>query len=148
MENLKQTKKVSLAGLRKRSLYIALGFMLVFDSIFFALLNIEFLHLNLKELWPVIVINAGLAFIVSDLFIYKKTRTVFLFPSVALFVLGIIFLLFSLHVFHISFAKFISVFWPIVLFVLGILLILVYGVQRINSEEFPYMKDDSSDDNF
>ena len=148
MENLKQTKKVSLAGLRKRSLYIALGFMLVFDSIFFALLNIEFLHLNLKELWPVIVINAGLAFLVSDLFIYKKIRAVFLFPSVALFVLGIIFLLFSLHVFHISFAKFISVFWPIVLFVLGILLILVYGVQRINSEEFPYIKDDSSDDNF
>ena len=125
MENLERTKKVSPAGLRKRSLYIALGFMLVFDSIFFALLNIELLHLNLKELWPV-----------------------FLFPSVALFVLGIIFLLFSLHVFHISFAKFISVFWPIVLFVLGILLILVYGVQRINSEEFPYIKDDSSDDNF
>ena len=108
----------------------------------------ELLHLNLKELWPVIVINAGLAFLVSDLFIYKKIRAVFLFPSVALFVLGIIFLLFSLHVFHISFAKFISVFWPIVLFVLGILLILVYGVQRINSEEFPYIKDDSSDDSF
>lgn len=148
MENLERTKKVSPAGLRKHSLYIALGFMLVFDSIFFALLNIELLHLNLKELWPVIVINAGLAFLVSDLFIYKKIRAVFLFPSVVLFVLGIIFLLFSLHVFHISFAKFISVFWPIVLFVLGILLILVYGVQRINSEEFPYIKDDSSDDNF
>ena len=148
MENLERTKKVSPAGLRKRSLSIALGFMLVFDSIFFALLNIELLHLNLKELWPVIVINAGLAFLVSDLFIYKKIRAVFLFPSVALFVLGIIFLLFSLHVFHISFAKFISVFWPIVLFVLGILLILVYGVQRINSEEFPYIKDDSSDDSF
>ena len=148
MENLERTKKVSPARLRKRSLYIALGFMLVFDSIFFALLNIELLHLNLKELWPVIVINAGLAFLVSDLFIYKKIRAVFLFPSVALFVLGIIFLLFSLHVFHISFAKFISVFWPIVLFVLGILLILVYGVQRINSEEFPYIKDDSSDDSF
>lgn len=148
MENLERTKKVSPAGLRKRSLYIALGFMLVFDSIFFALLNIELLHLNLKELWPVIVINAGLAFLVSDLFIYKKIRAVFLFPSVALFVLGIIFLLFSLHVFHISFAKFISVFWPIVLFVLGILLILVYGVQRINSEEFPYIKDDSLDDSF
>ena len=145
MENLERKKKVSPAGLRKRSLYIALGFMLVFDSIFFALLNIELLHLNLKELWPVIVINAGLAFLVSDLFIYKKIRAVFLFPSVALFVLGIIF---SLHVFHISFAKFISVFWPIVLFVLGILLILVYGVQRINSEEFPYIKDDSSDDSF
>ena len=148
MENLERTKKVSPAGLRKRSLYIGLGFMLVFDSIFFALLNIELLHLNLKELWPVIVINAGLAFLVSDLFIYKKIRAVFLFPSVALFVLGIIFLLFSLHVFHISFAKFISVFWSIVLFVLGILLILVYGVQRINSEEFPYIKDDSSDDSF
>ena len=117
MENLERTKKVSPAGLRKRSLYIALGFMLVFDSIFFALLNIELLHLNLKELWPVIVINAGLAFLVSDLFIYKKIRAVFLFPSVALFVLGI-------------------------------LLILVYGVQRINSEEFPYIKDDSSDDSF
>ena len=148
MENLERKNKVSPAGLSNRCLYIALGFMLVFDSIFFALLNIELLHLNLKELWPVIVINAGLAFLVSDLFIYKKIRAVFLFPSVALFVLGIIFLLFSLHVFHISFAKFISVFWPIVLFVLGILLILVYGVQRINSEEFPYIKDDSSDDSF
>ena len=78
MENLERKKKVSPAGLRKRSLYIALGFMLVFDSIFFALLNIELLHLNLKELWPVIVINAGLAFLVSDLFIYKKIRAVFL----------------------------------------------------------------------
>lgn len=148
MEKVERTKKVSPAGLGKRSLYIALGFMLVFDSIFFALLNIDFLNLSLKEYWPVTVLNAGLAFVVSDLFIYKKIRAVFLFPSVALFILGTVFLLFSLHLFHISFAKFISVFWPIVLFVLGILLILVYGVQRINSEEFPYMKDDSSDDSF
>ncbi|MGN0730239.1 hypothetical protein [Treponema sp.] len=148
MEDSKRKKKNSPATLRRQSLCIALGFMLVFDSVFFALLNIEFLHLNLKELWPVIVINAGLAFLVSDLFIYRKIRTVFLFPSAALFILGVIFLLFSLHLFHISFVKFISVFWPIVLFVLGILLILVYGVQRMNGEEFPYMTDDSSEDSF
>lgn len=134
--------------LRKRSLLIALGFMFVFNGIFFSLSNIGFLGMTVRKFWPVVVINTGLSFFAADFFIYRRLRSVFFFPSVFLFILGIIFLLFSTDVFHVSFRKFISVFWPIVLVVFGVILIATYGVKRKTGEEFPYMQDDSAEDSF
>lgn len=138
----------ALSQLRKRSLLIALGFMFVFNGIFFSLCAAGFLGLTVSRFWPVVIINTGLSFFVSDFFIYQRLRSVFFFPAVFLFILGVIFLLFSTDVFHVSFRKFISVFWPIVLVVFGVILIVTYGVKRKTGEEFLYMQDDSAEDSF
>ncbi len=129
--------------LKKQSILIAMGFMFVFDGIFFSLLNLDFFKFGLRELWPVIVLNSSLAFFATDFFIFKRLRTVFFFPSIMLLILGVFFLLFSARIVPITFRKFIGFAWPIILTVFGILLIVVYGVQQMNKKEFPYMEDDS-----
>lgn len=66
-----------------------------------------------------------------------------------LVILGSGFLVFSTDLFHVSFRKIISVFWPVVLIVFGIFLLAVYEIQRINYKKFPYMQDDTlEEDNY
>ncbi len=148
MSDLDKVQKDSVSLSKSRGFLIAIGFMLVFDGIFFGLENLGIFGLELKKLWPIVVINAGFAFLVSDLFVFHKVRSVVLFPSCALCALGIVFLLFSNGVFHIHFRKFIALFWPVILVVLGVLLIFIYGAQRIGKGGFPYIKDDTSEDGF
>ena len=136
-----------LSTLRRRSFFLAIGLMFILDGVVFAVVNITG-KTGFKETWPLLMMSAGMAFFVADFFVYRRIRASFLFPSVMMFVLGVIFLLFSMNVFHVQFRKFISVFWPIVLFVFGVILVSVYGMQKINKDEFPYMKDDYSDDSF
>lgn len=128
---------------KKSALLIGLGFMFIFDGIFFSLLDLRMFPMGLKELWPVFVISTGLCFIPADLFINQRIRTIYLFPAVMLILLGIIFLLFSTHVFSLSFSAFISIFWPLVLVLAGIALIVIYVIQQKATARFPYLEDDS-----
>lgn len=131
----------------KNTLIIAFGFMLIFDGLLFGLINSPYCSMGIKGLWPLLFILAGLSFFASDFYIFKRLRTVFLFPSVMLIVLGVFFLMFSLHVIPVSFKQFVVISWPYWLIVLGLILVLVYGMQRIKDRKFPYMQDDSLEDN-
>ncbi|WP_407400053.1 hypothetical protein [Treponema sp.] len=142
-------KKVSPAVLRKQGFLLGMGLTLIIDGILICLVNFHLINVTLKQIWPLFVVIAGFCFLGSDLFIYRRLRTAFLFPSIMLIFLGVAFLVFSSDVFNISFRKFISVCWPIVLVVFGILLLSVYGIQRINNKQFPYMQDDTlEEDNY
>lgn len=142
-------KKVSPAVLRKQGFLLGMGLTLIIDGILICLVNFHLINVTLKQIWPLFVVIAGFCFLSSDLFIYRRLRTAFLFPSIMLIFLGVAFLVFSSDVFNISFRKFISVCWPIVLVVFGILLLSVYGIQRINNKQFPYMQDDTlEEDNY
>jgi hypothetical protein len=138
----------SSSRLRKQNLFIALGFMLILDGIFFSLSNLRALNFSVSRFWPIVVINAGLSFFAADFFMYRRIRTVSLFPSLMMFFFGVIFLLFSTKIFPFSLKKIVSFCWPFVLVVFGIILVSVYGVQRMNRSEFPYMQDDSAEENF
>lgn len=139
MENM----KISPAMLRKQSLLLAIGLILLVDGLILGLVNLHLVPVTLRQIWPVFVIIAGVFFLASDLFVYRRLRTAFLFPSIMLIFLGAGFLVFSTDVFHVSFRKFISVFWPFVVVVFGIFLIVVYAMQRLNNNQFPYMQDDT-----
>lgn len=139
-----QVKKV----LRKESLLITMGFIFILNGIFFFLLNIGAFGLVLKNHWPIAVIITGAAFLISDFFIYGKIRASFLFPSLLFVFLGIIFLLFSSNILHITFRRFISVSWPIILCISGVFLVILYGFQKNGKNDFPYIKDDTAEDSF
>lgn len=136
-----------LSTLRRRSFFLAIGLMFILDGIVFAVVNITG-KAGFKESWPLLMMSAGVAFFAADYLVYKRIRASFLFPSVMMFALGVIFLLFSTNVFHVQFRKFISVFWPIVLFVFGVILVSIYGMQKVNKSDFPYIQDDYSDDSY
>ena len=146
-----ENKKFSPEVMKKQGFLLGMGLTLFIDGIIICLVNFNFLNVTLKQIWPLFVIIAGFCFLGADLFVYRRLRTAFLFPSIMLVFLGAAFLIFSSDVFHISFRRFISVCWPVVLVVFGILLISVHGIQRINNKQFqfPYMQDDTlEEDNY
>ena len=141
--------KDTLAVLRKQSFFLAMGLTLLVDGALACMVKADFFPFTLSQIWPVFVIIAGLIVFGADLFIFRRIRTSFLFPSVMLVILGSGFLVFSTDLFHVSFRKIISVFWPVVLIVFGIFLLAVYEIQRINYKKFPYMQDDTlEEDNY
>lgn len=144
-------KNLSPSMLRKQGFLLGLGLTFFINGIIICLVNFNILDVTFKQIWPTFVVISGCSFLISDLFIYRRIRTSFLFPSIMLIFLGFTFLLFSMNVFNISFRKFISVFWPIILVVFGIILLIIYGIQRINNKQFqfPYMQDDTlEEDNY
>ena len=141
--------KISLSVLRKQGFLVGAGLTMFLNGIITCLVRFNFIDVSLKQIWPLFIIVAGLCFLGADLFIFRRLRTAYLFPSIMLIFLGGAFLVFSLDVFHVSFRQFISACWPVVLVVFGIVLLFVYGIQRINNKQFPYMQDDTlEEDNY
>lgn len=143
-----------LLGIGVVCLFLSLAFMqnslLIFAGLFCLLCGIctllidtKIISYTLRELWPTIMINMGLALFPAGLYKLKRVRTIYLFPAIMMVVLGAFFLLFSLRVVHLSLASFVSRWWPVVLLGGGIALVVIFLVQQANSKHFPYMEDDS-----
>lgn len=133
--------------LREQSLLITLGFILILNGIFFFLANTGAFGLSLRVHWPVAVIITGLAFMISDLLLYRKIRTSFLFSALLFSFLGVIFLLFSTHTFRVSFRRFFSLAWPVFLVLVGAVLLVIYWFQKKKKNDFPYMDEDPVENN-
>lgn len=103
------------------------------------------LPLGSENLWPIAVILCGFCLILTCVFKHRKIRGVYLFPSVLIEVLGIVFLLFSLDIIKVSFSTFMSKWGPLVLIFAGAVLIGVFLWQRNFNDFFPYDKDELSD---
>ncbi len=122
-------------------LFVYLGIFFSLTGILSLFIDTNIIKYKFSDLWPLEVIFSGIALLPAGLYKLKRVRTIFLFPSLTLVVLGVLFLLFSLN--DISFSKFIGLWWPIILLIAGIALIVIFVVQRNHPKEFPYMVDDS-----
>ena len=123
-----------------------LGMNFCFSSLLLLVLQSGLLTVTLGALWPVCVIFCGISLIPSGYFRYHRFRTVYLFPSFLLVFLGLFFCLFSFHIIHISLRRFITVWWPAVLIVIGGTLVGIFQYQKNCRDVFPYMTDDSVND--
>jgi len=135
-------------------LYMSLAFTRNSVSLFFGLAFIlsglvtlctdtKIIPYTMKEFWPLIVISSGIALFPAGFYKMKRIRTVYFFPAVTLVVLGGFFLLFSLHVIRISFARFFLLSWPFILIVCGLSLVVIFLWQQTHHKQFPYLQDDS-----
>jgi hypothetical protein len=123
-----------------------LGMNFCFSGILIMLFQAGLVTSTLRELWPVCVIFSGISLVPSGYFGYRRFRTVYLFPAGLLVFLGLVFFLFSFHLIHMSLRHFISLWWPVVLIVIGGLLVGIFLYQKNCKDVFPYMTDDSVDD--
>jgi ABC-type multidrug transport system permease subunit len=78
------------------------------------------------QLWPLIVFFCGVSLLVSGFYRQQRMRISHLVPSIVLILLGILFLLFSLHVFTARFSVIVAQWWPVALIAAGIALVLLY----------------------
>lgn len=103
------------------------------------------LMLSPRNLWPIGVLLCGVCLILTCIFKHRRIRGVYLFPSVLIEALGVIFLLFSLNIIKISFSSFMAKWGPLILIAAGASLIAVFLWQRNFNDFFPYDKDELSD---
>lgn len=123
-----------------------LGFAFAFCGIFLLMLCEDLTKLQLKDLWPVFVIIAGITTFLSALFSKRKITFSVIIPSLVLILLGIFFLLFSLHVIKISFRFFAAIWWPAILILAGAILLGIFLYFQSGKRTVPIEISDDNDE--
>ena len=106
------------------------GLLLFFSGILFTLLSSNIIPFSIKRMWPLCVTIAGLSLFISGFYKHKRILFAYLFPSVTLVFLGLLFLLFSFKIVHTSFRNFVSVIGPFLLIVSGAFLMALFFLQQ------------------
>lgn len=108
---------------KKNKLLIFIGLELIFCVVNILLIKLCGRVFVWKEVWPIFAISSGIALFLSSLIVSKKITPNFLVPSGFLVVLGVFFMLFSMHIVPITFVEFVKRWWPCVpVLAIGILL--------------------------
>lgn len=134
---------------KKSSFRLFLALTLTLYGIFSALISYSVIKLSLEQIWPIFVLIASVTLFVAGRFSGKKFAISFDFPAIILFVLGIIFLLFSLDVIKKSFSEMAFILLPALLIFAGIFLIILFfqrkSILEILPDELSRELDDDSD---
>ncbi|MBO4387231.1 MAG: hypothetical protein J5817_09520 [Treponema sp.] len=130
-------------ALIKKGIWVFFGIVFFLYGVHILLLDVNILPFTFIETWPLTIVICGFALIPSGLYNHKRIRTIYFFPAILMIIMGIVFLLFSMHIFKTSFRQFIYMWWPVILIFGGIWLIILFVVQQKHHEILPYMNDDS-----
>ncbi|MDR1955436.1 MAG: hypothetical protein LBQ30_01115 [Treponema sp.] len=111
--------------LNKRSLYLffAAFFMLVGFFLFLSALRI--IPVAFSKAWPLISVFSGLALFPAGWHRYGTLRSRYVVPSIAFVLLGCVLLIFSFGIVPFSFSQFIIQWWPLLVVLTGLILVLI-----------------------
>jgi cytochrome c biogenesis protein CcdA len=105
---------------------------------FFFLSSLNIVPITFYKWWPLLSVFAGLALIPSGWHRYGVIRSWYVVPSITFIVLGIILLVFSLDVVSFSFKQFMLNWWPLLIALAGLILILIsLGTKNKNEDSKP-----------
>ena len=96
---------------------------------------------SFAQSWPISAILCAISLLITSLVKYRRIKSSYAYPSVAIGFLGSVFLLFSADVVKLSFTAFMARWWPIFLVILGIILIVLFIIQQ-TPNHLPYAQDD------
>lgn len=84
---------------------------------------------NLIRIWPVFMAITGISIVPYALLKRGSARAVLLVPALAIIVLALIFLPFSLRVVSVRFVRFASEWWPLLVVLLGIIFLVTHFIR-------------------
>jgi hypothetical protein len=111
--------------LNKRSLYLFCAAFFLLMGLFLFLSALRIIPITLEQGWPLLSVFAGLALVPAGWRYYLAFRSRYLVPSVAFVVLGCVLLVFSFKIVNFSFKQFMLNWWPLLLVLAGIILVLL-----------------------
>jgi hypothetical protein len=120
----------------KQTIYLFFASFFILVGLFLFLSAMSIIPITLAQGWPLLSVFAGLALFPAGWRHYRKFRYNYLIPSLAFVILGCILLVFSLKIVSFSFKTFIINWWPLLLALAGILLILL-SVSSGNRDDAP-----------
>ena len=111
--------------LNKRSSYLFFASFFLMAGIFLFLSALGIISLPFSRAWPLLSIFSGLALLPAGWRRYGGFRPSYFVCSCAFVVLGFVFLVFSLRMVPFSFKDFIYAWWPLLLVLGGLTLVLI-----------------------
>jgi hypothetical protein len=121
--------------LNKRSLYLFIAALFLQIGLFLFLKALDIIQLPLSRVWPLISVFSGIALFPSGWHRYGAIRSRYLVPSIAFVALGSVMMVFSLDLVDFSFAQFIKNWWPLLVVLAGLTLVLISLGTRNKDED-------------
>ncbi|MDR2447406.1 MAG: hypothetical protein LBD58_09005 [Treponema sp.] len=121
--------------LNKRALYLFFAYFSILVGIFLFLSALTLFPFSFKQAWPLVAVFSGLALIPAGWRRYRTLNIKFIVPSLAFIALGVCLLIFSFRVVPFKFSQFILHWWPLLILLAGVLLILLTLGTKSTSEE-------------
>ncbi|MDR0388898.1 MAG: hypothetical protein LBH73_02390 [Spirochaetaceae bacterium] len=111
--------------LNRRSVYLFFAAFFIQMGLFLFLSAVHVISEPFSRLWPLLSVFAGLSLIPSGWHRYHVLRSRYVVPAGAFVFLGCMLLPFSLKMLPFSFARFISAWWPLLIILAGLILMLI-----------------------
>jgi uncharacterized membrane protein YgdD (TMEM256/DUF423 family) len=110
--------------LNKRALYFFIAAFFLQMGFFLFLSSLHIIPFSLAELWPLFSVFAGFSLFIAGWRRYRTLKPRYFVPSVAFAILGCMLLMFSFDVVPFSFVDFVLTWWPLLLVLAGLVLVL------------------------
>ncbi len=123
------------------TVFIFLGLDLLLSGLLCLLSASGVLGFSLKRIWPLLLSVAGVSYFCSGIYKVKEIRSYVLFPSIALVLLGLALLPFSMKLTKGNLVAFVSRWWPLMVLLSGVMLVLIFLIQQGMRNDFPFMED-------
>ena len=110
--------------INRRSLYLFFAALFFQAGLFLFLHAIQVIPIKLSQTWPLLSIFSGIALFPAGWFRYGLFKITYIVPSAAFILIGTALMIFSLDLVSFSLAQFIKNWWPLLLVLSGLMLVL------------------------
>ena len=110
--------------LNRRSLYLFFATLFLLAGLFLFLHAMRLIPIRLSQSWPLFSIFAGMALFPAGWHRYGAFKANYIVPSVAFVALGSALMIFALDIVPFSFAQFVKNWWPLLIVLAGLILVL------------------------
>ena len=111
-------------GLNRRPLYLFFAAFLLQAGLFFFLGATGVIPISFLRSWPLLSVFAGVAILPAGWQRYRKLRVSYIVLSISFIVLGCVLMFFSLDMVDFSFSQFVLGWWPLLILLAGLVLVL------------------------
>ncbi|MDR2477884.1 MAG: hypothetical protein LBD48_01075 [Treponema sp.] len=111
--------------LNKRSLYLFFAAFFLQVGLFLFLSTLRILPISFSHAWPLISVFSGVALFPAGWHRFGRFKANYVVPSAAFVILGSVLMVFSLDLVAFSLAQFVKNWWPLLVVLAGLILILI-----------------------
>ena len=115
-------------------------------GVLFLLIDAKLVKSSVEQLWPILVIMSGIFLFPSCYLRSKKITSSYVVPAVCLVCLGLLFLLFSMDIIKTPLRTFAARWWPFVLIIFGIGLVILFFLSQYQKSPFSLTEEDDEDE--
>jgi hypothetical protein len=119
--------------LNKRGVYLFLAAFFLQVGFFLFFLTLRIFPLRFSESWPLLSVFAGFSLFPAGWRRFGVFRAGYVVPSIAFVILGLVFLIFSFDLVAFSFRQFMLDWWPLLVVLAGLVLVLVSFGSKSNA---------------